>query len=275
MNFKAIGVISILAAGTVLAQIQSGFEVASVKRSLSGQDKSIRPSGDSLSMHGMTLKDLITIAYEVREFQISGGPDWIDSDRYDIIAKAERKASWQQMMVPMLQNLLRDRYNLALHPETREGPIYVLGVSKNGVKLQLSKKDCTVVDESNPQFVPGKKPPTFCGALLAAPGGLNGVYVGAEYLARTLSFVLKRTVVDETGIDWKFDVHLSFAPVDAPAAVAVVPGEAPGVTNPSPAPDNQMPSIFTAIQDLGLRLESSRGPVKVLVIDHAERPDEN
>ena len=243
------------------------FEVASVKPNNSGGDgRFIRTSPGRLSITNMTLKNLMTSAYHVRDFQILGGPNWIDSDRFDVEGKPPANTLPKEMAGPMLQALLEERFKLQIHRDTRELPIYVLTVGKNGSKIQLSsEKNCVPVDPSNP-LLPGAKgrnPADMCGFIGIGRGSLNAKQVSMEALTMALSQLLGRTVVDKTGITSEIDAHLTFAPDQA--------------ANPElPASDTTMPSIFTAIQEqLGLKLDSAKGPVDVLVVDHAERPAEN
>jgi uncharacterized protein (TIGR03435 family) len=208
----------------------------------------------------MTLKNLLTFACKVRDFQISEGPAWIDSDRFDIEAKPEHNATPQQMTGPMLQALLEDRFKLQIHHDTKELPIYVLTTGKNSSNLQSSaEKACVPFDPSNPPL-PGAKsrnPSDQCGFLTLGRGSLNAKQVTMEALTMALSQLLGRTVVDKTGITGEVDAHLSFAPDEA-------------------ASDTTQPSIFTAVQEqLGLKLDSGKGPVDILVVDSAEKPTGN
>jgi uncharacterized protein (TIGR03435 family) len=147
------------------------FEVATIKPNMSGNIWSSMPrSSGRLIVINMTLKDLLGVAYQVRAFQISGGPGWIDSNRYDIEAKAECSPSQQQMML-MLQTLLEDRFGLAFHHDTKELPTYELTVAKGGPKLQALKAGgCIPYDPSKPTLAPGKKPSDFCG-IVSMRGG--------------------------------------------------------------------------------------------------------
>lgn len=243
------------------------FEVASVKPNRSGDSgRFIRPSTGRLSITNMTLKNLLTIAYGVRDFQISGGPTWIDSDHYDIEAKPASNVAPKQMEGPMLQALLEDRFMLRIHRETKELPVYVLTVGKNGFNIPpASENNCVPFDPSNPPLpsARSRNPSEMCGFLGLGRGSLNAKQVSMEAIAIALSQLLGRTVVDKTGITGEIDGHLTFAPEQA--------------ADPTlPPSDATSPSIFTAIQEqLGLKLDSAKGPVEVLVVDHAERPTEN
>jgi uncharacterized protein (TIGR03435 family) len=245
------------------------FEVASIKPNGSGDaNRLIRPAGGHLSVSNMTVKDLLIFAYRVRGFQLSGGPGWIDSAHYDIEAKAEGNASADQMRL-MLQSLLQDRFKLALHHETKELPIYVLAVAKSGLKIQpLKDGDCVNFDPANPAATQGRKQSDFCGTLGTGRSSLDATKVSMPDLATAFSFIVGRSVVDKTGVAGGFSVHLRFAPDD--------PAPDPSRPGPPVAADLTGPSIFTAVQEqLGLKLESSKGPVEILVIDSVEKPSEN
>lgn len=228
------------------------------------------------------LKFLIGVAYKRREgwFEISGAPGWMDSDGYDIVAKASGDATNEQMY-PMLQALLKDRFQLKLHRETRALPVYDLVVSKGGLKLQNPKTgNCFGGPPgTEPPPVPGKPLVLPCGYVTESlsPLGLQirGGQTSMQRLALTLSGVLGRTVVDRTDFSGTFDIDLEFTPDDA---IAGIPGRGmPGAlpTDP-PSGDHAGPSLFSALQDrVGLKLESAKGPVTVLVVDHVERPSAN
>jgi uncharacterized protein (TIGR03435 family) len=220
------------------------FEVASVKPS--GPDDHLmyrlQPGGRYLATN-LTLKSLIANAYAVPEFRISGGPGWRDLDKFNIEAKVGRPLPpWpdsNKELNLMLQSLLEVRFKLTLYRETREQPVYELVAAKGGAKLKLAKADESAGFEMD-------------------TGRIHGKAVPLEYLATNLAYLLGRTVIDKTGLAGKYSFALTYTPDDAP----------PADTNGS--------SLFTALQEqLGLKLESSKGPVELLVIDHAEKPDAN
>lgn len=254
-----LGVFAILSVPQSQAQPQaarSDFEVASIKPNTSGDPgRYIRPSAGRLSVTNMAVKDLLTYAFQVRDFQISGGPGWINSDRYDIEAKTNGNVSPEQSRA-MLKGLLEDRFKLKVHRETKELPIYVLIVAKNGLKIQPTKEgSCSDFDQAK-QTAPNRKPADLCGFLGMGRGSLEATKKSMPEVATAFSFVLGRHVVDRTGLTELFDIHLRFAPEDSA--------------------DSSSPSIFTAVQEeLGLRLESAKGPVEVIVLDQVERPSEN
>ena len=258
--------IGVLNAQSTTSAATDRFEVASIKRNVSGDPgRYIRPSGGRLSITNMTLKNLIATAYQIRDFQISGGPSWMTSESYNIEAKSEGAATPKQMEGPMLRALLEDRFQLHVRHDTKELPIYVLSVGKNGSKLLPSaEKECVPFDPGNPPLPSqGKNPSDMCGYLGLGRGSLSARQVDTADLAMAFSQLLGRTVVDKTGLTGKVDAHLTFDPVIT-------------ANSTEPSTDQTLPSIFTAVQEqLGLKLESARGQVDVLVIEGAERPSEN
>ncbi len=236
---------------------------------------------------GSTVRSLIQDAYDIYQngrrlpvlppnflmLAISGGPDWVNTDNYQIEAKAEGNPSQEMMMGPMLQALLEDRFKLKLHRETKEGPAYALTVAKGGFKLpRLPDGSCVPLDleKVRAPLAPGDAPPNFCGAGgIARRGMLETRANTLENFSRMLSRVFSRPVIDKTGIAGLYNFHLEFTPDDSTPWL-VPPG---GATPADPAGG---PSIFTAIQEqLGLKLESAKGPGEILVIDSVERPSEN
>jgi bla regulator protein BlaR1 len=261
------------------------FEVASIKpTSQSGPD--IQGLGNVRALPGgrliaekVLLRYFIQDAYDVRPFQLSGGPAWISSAHYDIAAKAEGNPNSGQMRL-LMQALLEDRFKLKVHHETRELPVYELTVAKNGAKLPEPKEgSCISPDPDAPPWppVPGQAIP--CGGVLVmmsrSGARMKGGQVTMTDLIRTLSNVLRRTVIDKTGFTGTFDVELLFTADEALAGLPTPPPPAPGGVAPTPSPDLHG-NIFAAIQEqLGLKLQSAKGPVDVLVIDSMERASAN
>lgn len=237
------------------------FEVASVRPSAADAHGLIDfLPGGSLRASGMTLKSLISIAYAVRQFQISAGPGWINSDRFDITARAEASdtaapansypATIRQQMQERLRNLLEERFKLTVHRDTKEQQVYALVVAKSGPKIQESNQ--------------GKN------MMRTGRGLLTAQAVGMADFTLNLSNILGWPVTDKTGLIGKYDFELKWAPDPSQPTVAALGAELP------PPPDPNGPSIFTAVQEqLGLRLESQKAPVEMLVIDRVERPSEN
>jgi uncharacterized protein (TIGR03435 family) len=222
--------------------------------------------GGRLEMRNFSLRGLIQFAYGVKAFQITGEPAWTGSVYYDIHAKTEGDFSVNQLEGPMLQTLLADRFQLKVHRETRQLPVYELTVARGGVKMKATAPDeCVPYDaDATPPAAPAPGAPrtVYCGYPKAGATGTNrtldgaGVSIGGliENLSRLAA---DRAIIDKTGLDATYDVHLEWA-ADALADDA-------GGT-----------SIFSALQEqLGLKLESAKGPVEVLVIDAVERASAN
>jgi bla regulator protein BlaR1 len=238
------------------------FEVTSVKPADTNDQRFFigsQPGGRFTA--NANLKMLIGTAYDVRNHQISGGPSWIESAKFEIEAKAENGADFDPRpngggrVRLMLQSLLEERFKLALHREIKEEQVYELTVAKGGPKLK------EVAD-------PGKGGQQ---GMRMGRGQLIGMAAPIAILVNVLSQQLGRSVIDKTGLAGKYDFTLTYTP-DAAQSAAFGP---PGPDAPPP-PDPNGPSIFTAIQEqLGLKLESAKGPVDVLVIDHAEKPGAN
>jgi len=264
------------------------FEVAAVKQNRSGSNQVMigGGAGGRYNTSNVPLRLIIRTSYQIQDFQLIGGPDWIGTDRWDIVAKAEGElppAPPGQVgpMQLMVRSLLADRFKLVVHRETREMPIYALVLAREdkrlGPQMKESTTDCTpgarrgAPPPAPPQ--PGERPP--CGTRLA-PGNLSSGGTLLSQLATTLSNSVGRTVVDKTGLTARYDFDLKWTPDGMAAGGGLgIPGGAPGPGGPPPTDPNG-PSLFAAVQEqLGLKLESQRGPVEVLVIDSVERPTEN
>jgi uncharacterized protein (TIGR03435 family) len=253
------------------------FEVASVKPAAPDQrGRSIRPSpGGRVTISNMPLKELMTLAWRIQPFQVVGGPPWLDSAPFDISAKAQDTLKEGDMQL-LLQSLIEDRFQVVHHKETRELPIYAVVMARKdgrlGPKLVETKEgSCKVVDPAKPEPppAPGQPLPRLCGQMQAGLKMIRAVGIEISLLTPMLSRLLGRTVVDKTGLKGKYDVDIEWTFDEA--IVIQLPPDAP-----KPASDGAGPSIFTALQEqLGLKLESQKGPVEVLVIDRAEKPSEN
>ena len=258
------------------AGTKPSFEVATIKPSTSGDNRIAiltQPGGRFVATNA-TLKMLMGTAWRVRDFQISGGPNWAGTDRWNIEAKAEAGSIPPPTFPPeptvipplmlMVQSLIEDRFQLKLHRETKELPVYELVVARGGPKIKPSE------DQSPPSLVqPQRGGPIPRGNMRMGRGDLeaNGVPVSNFILG--LSQQLGRTIIDKTGLKGLYDFKLQWTPEFAQGPVV------PGGPEPPPPPADG-PSIFTAIQEqLGLRLESTKGPVDVLVIDSVQKPSEN
>jgi uncharacterized protein (TIGR03435 family) len=223
------------------------FEVASIKAHPGPITFSKGPlvSGASLTGTAITLLDLIADAYGLRYDQVSGGPNWLGSDHFDIVAKSAGEGPLaRNQAMQMLQGLLADRFQLKAHREMKETAVYALVVGKNGSKLKESAPD-----EAGGFSVRGNGIEM---QMQASKGTM-------DKLAYQLSLTAGRPVLDRTGLSGHYTYKLDWLPANAAAP-----------------PDSDVPSIFTAVQEqLGLRLEATRAPIEILVIDRAERPSEN
>jgi uncharacterized protein (TIGR03435 family) len=223
---------------------------------------------------------LVANAYGVKHFQILGGPAWINSDLYGIEAKAEGRLSRAGMM-QALQALLEDRFKLSVDHQTRELGVYLLTVGKSGMKREvLSAGGCPTRDASAEPGPPqsGQRP---CGGVtIMGLGGkvrLEGREATIGQLLERLSIFVDRPIIDRTGYVGTLDFALEFAPewnAAGPFALAVAPHPMP---SEAPASDeNATASLASAIRDqMGLKLESGKGPVPVITIRHVERPSGN
>jgi uncharacterized protein (TIGR03435 family) len=262
------------------------FEVASVKINRSGENNmriGLQPGG-RFTTTNVPLRALIRFAYQLQDFQMVGGPDWLTADRFDIVAKAEGDAppSAPGTVGPiqlMLRDLLEDRFKVAVHHETRDLPIYALVLARTdkklGPKLSASTVDCqAMMSAAMARGGPPAAPPQVNGRPVCGMQVGLGRMVGGGFplsqLASSLSQMVQRVVIDRTGLAGNYDLELTYTPDQMPQGTPP-----PGAPAPPPIDPNG-PSIFTALQEqLGLKLDSQRGPVEVLVIDRAERPTEN
>jgi uncharacterized protein (TIGR03435 family) len=232
------------------------FEIATIKPSQDvGVHLYLDPSG-VFHPTGPSSGDLIKLAYDVHAHQIIGGPSWLDREKYDLFAKPDKhgKPSLAQLKV-MLQKLLADRFQLALHREERELSVYAIKVAKSGAKLTRNDSD----SNGTPSFGAGPRVVTMTNGTMADLA--NGLQRSGN--------ILERPVVDQTGLgSARFDLIVKWTPLNAqPRAGAAEPG----ADNADPTPD-----LFTAFQQrLGLKLESAKALMEVLVIDHVEKPSEN
>ncbi len=231
----------LLAAQSPETASRPAFEVVSVKPT-PGQPLNSgfrRASPGTLNAINVSVRFLIEYAYGVRDDQISGGPSWLDTDRYEIMAKPPAGADTSEAAKRLrTQSLLADRFHLVFHRQTKELPVLVLTVGKNGPK---GLHEATT---ERPDFVSN-------GHHLSAQR-LSMASFARDFLANQTG----RSVTDKTGISGEFDFTLDWAPDDAPSDTS--------------------PTLFVALQEqLGLKLEQQKGPVEVLIIDRAEHPAEN
>lgn len=226
-------------AGPAQSPTNPTFETASVKvakpSDLADDGEDIHTSPGTLTMRHVSLKSCIQWAYGMSGFQVSG-PSWLGSDRFDITAKVASPAKDDQLRL-MLQSLLAERFKLALHHDQKDAQIYVLTVSKSGPKFHESKGD---------------------GSSLMVPGrfGFTAQRTSASQLAEYLAIPMRKPVLDRTGLRSRYDFAVDLT--------SYATGNA--------QPQDMAAMVLTAVQDqLGLKLESQKGPFAFLVVDHVER----
>jgi uncharacterized protein (TIGR03435 family) len=271
--------------------VAPAFEVVSVKANRTGAPGGsfVMPPG-RFTATNLPLRVLITNAYRLSFFQVVGGPDWVSTDRFDIVAKAPDGGPPEQTRA-MVRTLLRERFRLVVHMETRDTPIYSLVTARTdgrlGPNLKRSTMDCGPIRAQRAEATaaaararggrvpvpaaPGPNEPVVCGMRAGGRGGATLTYragnITMTALANALRPYVGREVVDRTGLTGEFDFNLQFS---APPAAGQPDAGIPV------APLDDAASIFTALQEqLGLKLDSTRGPVELMVIDRAERPAEN
>ena len=270
--------LTLAAAGALQAQAPASpaaFDVSSVKPNKDGGPSSVRVTpGGMLTVTNNNLRNIIRNAWNITNDQIAGGPDWLDSERFDISAKASAPFKQEEGRA-MLQGLLAERFALKTHMETRELPVYLLVLARKdgtlGPQMKKADIDCAALFAAvtaggkMPERLPNGNLP--CGISVRTNQGqglVTGNGVAMEALARNLVGRVGRIVVDRTGLQGYYDINLTFSPEGPPP-----PQGAPA----GPAPDPASPSLFTAMQEqLGLKLEPGRAPISVLVIDRASRP---
>jgi uncharacterized protein (TIGR03435 family) len=243
------------------ADATPGIEVATIKPSKPGAQGIVMTvdQGNRLLTVNTTLRDLIQFAYGVHPKQISGAPAWFEEDKYDITAKADVEGQPNVKQLRMIaQKLLEDRFALKFHRDKKELSAYALSVGKSGLKLTESK--------NNPNALPGFG--------MGRPGNLTVRNATLEEFAGFLQNfpVLEQPVVDQTGLKARYDFALNWTPDGSQF------GGRFGAGGPPPAADEKEapPDLFTAIQQqLGLKLESVKTPVEVIVFDKVEKPSEN
>ena len=260
--FFALGVLGSLALAQQKPALESlRFDAVTLKPSAPGGTAGgIRPlpGGQRYQATNVPIRLMLQVAYHLKAEQIVGGPEWLDSERFDMNARAERPSNVDELHA-MLVNLLVDQLKLRFHREKKELPIYALTVDKgNPRKLTphpaTSSGDPWIEVEQDPQP----------GAFLR--NTWHGKFSPMEYLAFRLGQMLDRPVVDQTNLKGEYDFDLSFTR-DLP------PNIQPGAQLNGVEIDTSGPRIFEALQkQLGLKLEKQRGEVEIIVIDHAERP---
>ena len=238
------------------------YDVSSVKPNKSDEHMMrIMSKPDGFSCTNIPLTTLIGNAFGIRQDLISGGPGWADSTGFDVEAKVAgpdvetfKKLSGRERN-SLLQALLEDRFKLKLHHETKVLPMYDLVIAKGGPKLKAAI-EASADDAKTPEA------PQPHGMMTMGPGMFKGQDLSMAAVANQLSYILQHTVADKTGLSGSYDLDLKWTPEDS--------GPASGDAAEAGV------SLFTAVQEqLGLKLQSTKGPTETLVIDHAEMPSEN
>jgi uncharacterized protein (TIGR03435 family) len=265
------------------------FEVATVKLNKSGAPQQFiqRQPGGRITVTNMPARQLITFAYQLAPFQLVGGPSWITSDRFDMVAKLEGDfvfapgGSGPDPIQLAMRTLLADRFQLKIHRETRELDIYALVMAKPGgapgAGLKKSDVDCQALAAARRGQPPPQGPPPIpagggpipC-SIMGTPGMIRVGGFPISQITTMLGGMTGRMVVDRTGLTGNWEFVLTFTPPQGgPPPGAQLP---PGI----PAADPDAPSIYTALQEqLGLKLDATKGPVEVTVIDGIEHPTED
>jgi len=255
------------------------FEVASLKQNISGDGPMLiqTPPGNRITVTNVPLRQLITIAHQLQPFQLVGGPSWITNDHFDIVAKVAGEpkpfvAGQPPAVMLAMRELLAERFKLKLHKETRELDVYALVMVKPGVPgpaLKQSTTDCLAIANARrggpppgpPPGPPSPNDPFPCG-LMGLPGMVRMGGMPISQIIVMLTNQTGRMVLDRTNLPGNWDLTLKYA--FEPRAGQQLP---PGV----PAPDPEAPTLFTALQEqLGLKLESTKAPVEVTVVDSIE-----
>jgi uncharacterized protein (TIGR03435 family) len=246
------------------------FEVASITASPGCELRPIDRSPGRVRIECVTVERLIRYAYiqyadgrqlNPSQTEVSGGPEWIRSDRFDVEGKAEGPAPLAEMLGPMMQVLLEQRFGLKLRHETKELPVYVLTLSKGGA-TKWKPSECITPDPNRtmapPPIVPGQPVPRICGNVRLRPGATSDTFDGDGLTMAEFSLVLSRQLgrktVDRTGISGKYDLHLEFLPDD----------------------DGGFGSALVAsIDQLGLKLSTEKGTAEYIVVDSVQKPAAN
>jgi uncharacterized protein (TIGR03435 family) len=247
------------------------YDAVAIKPDKSGSGRMMFTTrDDAYQATNVTLKMLLAQAYGIREGLIAGLPPWADSAHFDIDAKiveydaATMKNLSREQQRAMLAALLVDRFHLKVHPEVKSLALYDLVIAKDGPRIEAAAPAAAASLRNQPP-APKDGPPAMGRGGISFRSSDAGWEVTADAiplsnLATFLADRLEREVIDKTGLTGEYDVHLKWTPDNAP----------------QPLPDDAPPNLFTALQEqLGLRLQPGKGPVKTLVVDHVEQPTEN
>lgn len=250
----ASGIVTALTVAAAVPRAQTSaaltaFDAVSIKLNTSGaQARSFRRGPGQLAATNVTVRHVMWNAYGIQDFQIVGGPGWLGTDRFDIVARAEGNPPPDQMR-QMLRTMLADRFKLVVHRATQQLPIYALVLARPGGSPGPSLRP------AGSECADGARGGLACG-FTVGNGSIASRNATMERIAAELVGFAGRQVIDRTGLTGSYDVELRWSP--------------------ELQPDASLPSLFTALQEqLGLKLESARGPVVVVVIDSVEKPTED
>jgi uncharacterized protein (TIGR03435 family) len=250
------------------------FEVSSVKPSPPGSRTRDNTRGNRFAISGAPLRLLLRYAYPAfLNSQIASAPTWTDSDLFDVEGKSDSDRISEAQMALFVQSLLRDRFQLKAHTEMRELPIYELRLAKSEPKIKASENQTVVPPQPGISFKPDMPPPGFLAVSRSVSGTIRivGTAIPLSDFVISLSRQVNRPVIDKTNLTGLFDLRLEFVPDGVTSAPPVA-----GQTAPVGASDPAGPFLLEAVErELGLKLESAKGPVEVLVIDSVSKPTEN
>lgn len=274
MTRYATAVLLCIAAAAVAGQspVAPSFEVVSIKVNASADENfgfTLKPGGMMVATN-VTARQIVTFAYSMQNSRVEDGPAWLDSVRFDITAKAAGPAT-QEQMLPMMRALLADRFRLEIHRDARDTPVFALvrarADGRLGPQLRPSATldcDAALAAQARGAAIAASDGRPICGGRTRA-GVITAGAVSMEELARNMSRLAGRMIIDRTGLPGRYDFDLKFTPEGDLTAT-------PAARNELGAP----PSLFVALEEqLGLKLESQRAPVEVVVIDSIQRPVED
>jgi uncharacterized protein (TIGR03435 family) len=246
-----------ISAASCFAQQPRPFDVSSVKPNTSGRGGfSMGPKNGRLTATNAPVLMLIQQAFHMKDFQVSGGPGWLTSERYDVDAKMEKNDISDDDLWLSLQPLLIERFHLKFHRETKAMPVFALTVMKGGPKFGPHREST----EGNDQ-------PRLGWSVDSGKGKMTLTKISMARLADSLGHQVARIVLDRTGLKGDYDLTMEWSPENHEGSLVGAIEEMTGLTGPN---------IFEALQDqLGLKLESAKGPVQTIMIDSVERPSAN
>ena len=259
LSFTGVALVALASRAQPPVASRPEFEVVSIKLNRTGERLYYKSYSNRFTARNMTAKLLMQLGWQTGASPISGAEDWFSSRGFDIEATTDHPVTWGQMQL-MLQSLLASRFQLTIQRQTREGQIYSLVVGKSGLKIKLSPDQAPWTrDHTN-------EPGTTGATMDIRQGRLTGDSIPLAMFINFLASEAGRPVTNKTGLTGRYAIELTWTPFRAPQASSAEDAQ----------PDTSGESLFTALQEqLGLKLEASKGPVEVIVIDRVEGPSEN